>query len=278
MPELAEVESARRIAEAVALARTVVDVWVDTSDGIVLTAPPETFVDALLGASGTGSERHGKYFWLTFDARPCLLFHLGMTGSIRVPDSDTLRYKTGPKVPSSEWPPRFTKLRLTFDDGGELAFTNARRLGRLRLAEDPRACKPVSALGFDPYLQLPDADAFAARLCRRRSPMKAILLDQKFAAGVGNWIADEVLYQARVAPARRPQELDAAEIEAVRLALGDVVRTAVSVDAESDRFPAGWLFHRRWGRDATAIDADGHPLQFDQLGGRTTAWVPAVQS
>lgn len=277
MPELAEVESARRIADAIARSRTVAAVWVDEGDQLVFTAPPATFADALLGARVTGTDRHGKYFWMTFDGRPSLLFHLGMTGSIRIPNVDTLRYKTGPKVPSTEWPPRFTKLCLTFDDGGQLAFTNARRLGRLRLVDDPRAEKPVKALGFDPYLQMPEPAAFAKSLRRRKTPLKAILLNQKFAAGVGNWIADEVLYQAGIKPTRRPPDLSDAEVEALRVALRDIVHTAVSVDAQSDRFPTTWLFHRRWGKDASATDAEGHPLRFDELAGRTTAWVPAKQ-
>ena len=278
MPELPEVESARCVVHAVAADRTIVAVHLDEPDDIVLTAPPSALRAALLGARVTGTARRGKHLWLTLDGgRPCLLLHLGMTGSLRVPGAHTQRYRTGPDVSDPAWPPRFTKLRLRFDDGGQLAIANARRLGRVRLVADPLTEPPVSRLGFDPLTDLPDAADFAARLRRRRSPLKALLLDQAVAAGVGNWIADEVLYQAGIDPRRRPAELGDAELEALRVALREVVRAAVAVDADSDRFPPGWLFHRRWGRDEAATDAAGHPLRFDRVGGRTTAWVPAVQ-
>ncbi len=278
MPELPEVESARRVAEGATLGHRVGEVILDESDDIVLVEPLEAF-RGLAGRQVTGSDRHGKYFWLTFDAGPCLLFHLGMTGSIRVPGADTLRYKTGPNVADAAWPPRFTKLELRLEGGGALAFTNARRLGRLRLLDDPRAVPPVSKLGFDPLAGMLEPEAFAAKIRRRRIAIKALLLDQKLAAGVGNWIADEVLYQARIDPRRRAVDLADAEVEALRLALADVIRVAVDADAVSDLFPETWLFHRRWGKGKSedATDAAGHPLQFDRIGGRTTAWVPAIQ-
>ena len=276
MPELPEVESARRAAERATLGRRIAEVVLDEADDIVLVEPLAAF-RALTGREVTGSDRHGKYFWLTFDAGPCLLFHLGMTGSIRVPGVDTLRYKTGPKTDDGAWPPRFSKLELRLDSGGALAFTNTRRLGRLRLLDDPRAVPPVSKLGFDPLLAMPGAASFAARVRRRRIAIKALLLDQKLAAGVGNWIADEVLYHARIDPRRLAADLATAEVEALRLALAEVIRVSVDADAVSDDFPPGWLFHRRWGKSVDATDAGGHPLTFDQIGGRTTAWVPAVQ-
>jgi formamidopyrimidine-DNA glycosylase len=107
--------------------------------------------------------------------------------------------------------------------------------------------------------------------------VKALLLDQSFAAGVGNWIADEVLYQARIAPRRRARSLSREEARRLRAALASVVTTAVAVGADSDRFPQTWLFHERWGRDATATTARGEKIRHDTIAGRTTAWVPAIQ-
>ena len=107
--------------------------------------------------------------------------------------------------------------------------------------------------------------------------MKALLLNQSFAAGVGNWIADEVLYQARIDPHRRPHELDDRELERVRRWLFRVIERAVAVDADKQSFPRGWLFHVRWGKDEEARTVDGHHVEFTRLGGRTTAWVPARQ-
>ena len=276
MPELAEVEFARRVAHAVAVGRTVVDVDC-ADDPIVCVDGPAAVIAALDGARVRGTGRWGKHLWLELEGRPALLLHLGMTGSVRRRGLEPLRLETAPREPDPSWPPRFTKLRLRFDDGEELAFTNARRLGRLRLRQDPRGTPPVSELGFDPLLDLPDAPAFRRALAGRRAVLKGLLLDQRFAAGVGNWIADEALYQARVDPRRRACDLAGEEADALRSALGDVVVAAVAVDARKDAFPSHWLFHRRWGRKADQRTDDGHRIEHTTLGGRTTAWVPAVQ-
>src|SRR5262245_42524394 len=184
---------------------------------------------------------------------------------------------SGTREPGPAWPPRFTKLRLVFEDGGELVMTDGRRLGRIRLRADPRAETPISALGFDALLDLPSPARFAALLAERGAPMKAVLLDQSFAAGVGNWIADEVLYQARISPRRPGRSLSRAEANRVRAKLRSVIKTAVTAEADSDRYPKGWLFHYRWGRNADAVTPRGDKIRHDTIGGRTTAWVPTLQ-
>lgn len=167
------------------------------------------------------------------------------------------------------------KLHLTFDDGGELVMTDARRLGRIRLRHDPRREPPISLLGFDALLELPTPARFRELLRARAAPIKAVLLDQAVAAGVGNWVADEVLYQAGIAPHRPARSLSDQELSRLRSKLRSVVRLAVRVGADSDRFPRAWLFHDRWER--YAVTARGEKIRHDTIGGRTAAWVPAVQ-
>jgi formamidopyrimidine-DNA glycosylase len=108
--------------------------------------------------------------------------------------------------------------------------------------------------------------------------VKGLLLDQAFTAGVGNWIADEVLYQAGIDPRRPAGDLDADEVKRLRAKLRHVVRKAVDVDAEKDRFPRTWLFHRRWGKEEGAVTARGERIEHITVAGRTTAWVPTHQS
>jgi len=99
-----------------------------------------------------------------------------------------------------------------------------------------------------------------------------VLLDQTLLAGVGNWIADEALYQARLSPWRPARSLSDTEVRRLRQALVRIIRRAVDVEADADRFPRTWLFHRRWGR-RHAVTSSGESLTFDTIGGRTTAWV-----
>ena len=276
MPELPEVERARRMTSRVAVGRTIVAVSC-AQDPIVFDGVSGARVRlALSGRTVVDTHRRGKHFWLELDRRPWPCFHLGMTGDVRTRNEGPIQLASSPAANADVWPPRFTKIHLTMDDGGELALTNKRRLGRIRLRENPASEPPINALGFDPLLDLPSPSCFAKRLMTRSAIIKSLLLDQGFAAGVGNWIADEVLYQARIDPRRRANTLSPQESQKLRLKLKGVIETAVRADADASRFPRGWLFHQRWGRQAGARVRD-RPIEHLTIGGRTTAWVPSVQ-
>jgi formamidopyrimidine-DNA glycosylase len=225
---------------------------------------PRRFQHVLKGAVVVAAHRKGKHLWLELDRRPWPVFHFGMTGGFSVYGSDPGR-------------PRFMKCELITDDGNRLAMRNIRRLGRIRLCENPLAAPPVSRLGPDPLYEMPSPAAFTASLGCRRVPIKALLLNQAFLAGIGNWIADEVLYQAGIRPDRRAEGLAEDEARRLHRAIRRVIRRAVEVNAEKERFPRTWLFHHRWGKPEGARTARGEAIQFTTIGGRTTAWVPAVQ-
>lgn len=277
MPELPEVEFGRRLAESVARGRTVKRLHVARDPIVFDGCSPIRMHRALVGRTIGAVHRRGKYLWFELDARPWPVFHFGMTGSFRTPDGGRLELASSATREPSAWPPRFAKIHMHFDDGGELVMTNARRLGRIRLRDDPAHEPPVNRLGFDPLLDLPSASRVHSMLSRRSTPIKALLLDQSFAAGVGNWIADEVLFQAEIDPRRQASDLSVAEARRLRGALRHVVQTAVRVNADKARFPRGWLFHRRWGRPRDARTAKGERIAFIEVGGRTTAWVPTRQ-
>jgi len=278
MPELPEVERARRLVERVAVGHRIVRVRCAEDPIVFAGVTPRTMARALTGRMVVASRRRGKQLWWELDQRPWPLFHFGMTGQFLTPVAEPLRLRAhGKRTLDTSWPPRFWKIRLELDDGTELAMTNARRLGRIRLQHDPEHEEPIASLGFDPLYELPTAEAFAAELRRRKGVLKAVLLDQGFAAGIGNWMADEILYQARIDPRRRGTELREAEARRIHAALAEIVETACAVDADKERFPPGWLFHHRWGKDAEARTAKGERIVHIELGGRTTAWVPSVQ-
>jgi formamidopyrimidine-DNA glycosylase len=172
--------------------------------------------------------------------------------------------------------PSHIKLDLSLSNGKRLVYRNMRRIGKVRLLEDATAVPPVSTLGPDPLEQGLDVKELISILAKRKAPIKAVLLDQKVFAGVGNWIADEVLYQAKLSPHRRCTTLSEKDIRRMHLCLMRILNKAVEVQADSSRFPKSWLFHHRWGKKAEQ-DAKGNAIRFDQVGGRTTAWVPSRQ-
>ena len=278
MPELPEVERARLIAGKVAVGRRIVDVHCAEDPIVFERVPAGRFRDALIGRRVRAVKRHGKHLWFELDRRPWPCLHFGMTGGFHTaPGGPRVTLKSSSKKPDHGWPPRFMRLHLVFDDGAELVVADARRLGRIRLRDDPAHEPPISLLGFDAHRNLPSFAEFRELVKKRGAPLKALLLDQGFAAGVGNWIADEVLYQARLDPRRRASSLTDPEIARMRGALKRVIDTSVRLSNDSDRYPRGWLFHRRWGKNPRAVTVGGERIRHITVGGRTTAWVPTRQ-
>jgi formamidopyrimidine-DNA glycosylase len=278
MPELPEVEVGRLIARRVAAGRVIAKVHCADDPIVFDGVAPARFRRALLGRRVETVRRHGKHLWFELDRRPWPILHFGMTGGFHTPAGRSVKLvSSGDRDPDGAWPPRFTKLHLVFDDGGELVYADGRRLGRVRLRHDPRGEPPISLIGFDAYREIPSLAQFCDLLRGRGAPLKAVLLDQGFAAGVGNWIADEVLYQARLDPRRRAATVTREEAARLRAKLRVVVDLSVRVRADSERYPRSWLFHHRWGKHAGAVTGRGESIRYTTLGGRTTAWVPAVQ-
>ena len=263
MPELPEVEAARRRAERYLQGRRIAALSA-VSDPIVFEGTSPRRLASLRGREIAAVRRRGKHLWMELDRAPHVLFHFGMAGGFRL-------------GPASEPRPRFWKLDLVAEGGRRLVFTDPRRLGRVRLRRDPEGEAPLAGLGFDVLDALPRVADLAVILARHGAPVKATLLDQSLFAGVGNWIADEVLYQAGLDPRRPASSLSREEVGRLRSRLRDIVRRAVAVDADSTRFPRTWLFHRRWGRKLGAHTPRGEPIHFLTVGGRTTAWVPTRQ-
>lgn len=264
MPELPEVETARRRAERALRGRRIAAVAVVRDPIVYDGVSPTRFAAALRGRRVDAVRRKGKHLWMELDRRPWPLFHFGMTGSFEI-------YRDGAPRP------RFWKVEIAMENGTRLAMPDPRRFGRIRLQESPQDVHPLASLGFDPLEGMPSANELAALLGPRGGPVKSVLLDQSLFAGVGNWIADEVLYQAGIDPRRPASALDRAAVARLRARLLAIVRRAVAVGADDRRFPRGWLFHDRWGREEGARTARGERIVHLTIGGRTTAFVPARQ-
>jgi formamidopyrimidine-DNA glycosylase len=218
---------------------------------------------ALKGRTVRGAGRKGKHTWLELDGRPWPAFHFGMSGWFEV---------IGP----NDERPRYWKLDILAGNR-RVVFCDVRRLGRVRLLDDPPHEPPISELGFDPLEGLPPAPELARHLARRSAPIKAVLLDQSLFAGVGNWIADEVLFQARISPHRLARDLSRPEVARLRKVLHAIVALAVKHDADSSRFPKSWLFHQRWEYRGDQRTSRGESIVRETIGGRTAAWVPTRQ-
>jgi formamidopyrimidine-DNA glycosylase len=188
----------------------------------------------------------------------------------------------------AQWPPKFWKFHLSTDDKEpvEVAFTDARRFGRVRLVDCPgesiRKYSPLVENGPDPVV---DKDVFTEEYLRgkiksRHVPIKALLLDQAMISGIGNWVADETLYQAKLHPEQYSDTFDDKEITRLYESIRYVCQLAVDKLGDSDEFPDHWLFNYRWGKgdkDAATKLPNGEKLAFIQVGGRTSCYAPGVQ-
>lgn len=243
----------------------------------------------------TGAGQQGKYFYITFDKPPHAVLHLGMTGWIKFNTEDSRYYKQAKEnKEEEEWPPKYMKFLLKFDkekvDGEErepveMAFVDARRLARIRLVDCPqdeiRQHSPLKENGPDPVV---DKDVltveFLTNLLRKKKvPVKALLLDQANISGIGNWVADEVLYQARIHPEQYSNTFSDEQIKQLHDAMTAVCTLAVETLADSSQFPETWLMKYRWdkGKKDSNVLPNGEKIVHLKVGGRTSAIVPSVQ-
>lgn len=259
MPELPEAESARALIEARGLGREIVEV--DDSDTYVCRPhAPGELADALVGRTLVSAGRRGKSLWAETADGPVLGLHLGMAGRIVIDDHAAGDYV---RDGGSKHLPVWDRFTLRFADGGWLALRDKRRLGRAVLDPD------LSRLG-------PDAaevsrDDFRARVGVGEAPLKARIMDQSVIAGVGNLLADEALWRARLDPRRPAASLHDEELDRLRREIRATTRRAIERGGvhTGDVIP-----HRR--RDGSCPRC-GASMERATVGGRTTYWCAAEQ-
>jgi formamidopyrimidine-DNA glycosylase len=249
VPELPDVESARKHIEAHGLHRRIAAV--DDGDTYVSRPhAPGEIADALVGRELTAVHRRGKSMWIeTSDDGPLLGLHLGMAGRIAIDEEPAER--------------NWDRFVLRFADGGTLALRDKRRLGRARLEPD------IAALG--PDAADVDRATFHELLRRSRAPVKARLMDQAVMAGIGNLMADEILWRALIDPRRPAADLDDAELDRLWRDMRTIIRMSVR------RGHAGVtevIPERRRGGHCPRCGAE---MARGVVGGRTTYWCPREQ-
>ena len=258
MPELPDVEAYRRFLADHAAGRRI-DRVVVTDPGILRGVSPTSLARALRRERFLDPDRHGKWL-IAWTSGPVLLFHFGMTGHLEWGSTDRGRHRHD---------------RVIFElDRGELRYRNMRKLGGLWMAHDAvEARETMGPLGPD-ALDL-DRRGFEDALGRRRGGIKAVLMNQRAIAGVGNLLADEILWQARLHPARRLEDLSGEERRRLHAKLRHVVRTSVE---RFDYVPRmrGWLNHVR-GQPGARCPRCHTALDRTVVGGRTTYFCPACQ-
>jgi len=273
VPELPEVETARRLIADYALHRPIVDV--DDSDTFVCRPhSPGELRAALIGRELTAARRRGKTIWCeTSDvgrstgSGPDLGIHLGMSGRIVVtaPGGGKASEGGGDRRQAAQpRKPEWDRFTIQFADGGQLALFDTRRLGRVRLDPD------ISALGPDAGEITPEE--FRRVLGKGTIAVKARLLDQSKLAGIGNLLADEALWQARISPAAPVSSLRPEEVDRLYRA----VQAALKSAAIHGGAHTGEIIPFR--HPGARCPRDGAEMRHGTVGGRSTWWCSLEQA
>lgn len=266
VPELPDVEQFKRVLARKALDRTIDSVIVKDAR-ILGKLSTRVFAARLCGRKFVAVHRHGKHLLVKLDDGGWLTLHFGLSGGLQFLQSRTDE-------------PSFTRVRLDFTDDGSLAYTNKRMLGRVGIVEDAADFIAAERLGPDALDPALDFAAFRMAVDGIKRDVKSVLMDQQVVAGIGNIYSDEILFQARMAPTARINELPPARLKQLFLQIRKVLQTAIERGAGSeqsiDRMPSGSLLPER--------KRGGHcprcrsPLKIFKVSGRTAYCCPHCQS
>ncbi len=269
MPELPEVETIARGLAGTIVGKTIAKVAVILPK---MAVAPEgiDFAKALRGERVLSIGRRAKYAVIELKSGRSLVTSLRMTGRLVV------QAKSEPRYP-------YTSVELRFSDGTRLSFADVRTFGRMRLIEP---AEPWDAfLGVEPLSGAFTPDAFMSMLSRRRSPIKAFLLDQRRIAGIGNIYACEALWEARIAPGKPAKSLSKPAIRRLHRAIVDVLNLAIdmrgtSVDDYVDALGLQGGFQDKlsvYGRQGEPCLHCGRKIVRTVLAQRGTWWCRACQ-
>jgi formamidopyrimidine-DNA glycosylase len=275
VPELPEVETIRaRLAPGLEGRRLERVEIVDPR--LTRPEPPEAIASALEGERITHVGRRGKYLVFEFESGRHLLVHLRMTGNVVHPAQGGLAADP------------YRRAVVTLDDGSDVAYRDVRRFGTWSLLEPGELDEYFASrrLGGEPLERGFTTRALTQSLAGRRAPIKAALLDQRAAAGIGNIYADEALWRARIHPLRPAGSLTAEEIvrlrKAIRAALemGIARQGATLRDYRDPEGRRGRMQHefKVYGRRDEPCPRCGTPIAKTRAGGRGTWYCPQCQA
>ncbi|XP_058115632.1 formamidopyrimidine-DNA glycosylase isoform X6 [Magnolia sinica] len=241
MPELPEVEAARRAIEEHCVGKKIKRSIVADDDKVIDAGglSPSDFQASLTGKTIVAACRKGKNMWLVLDSPPFPSFQFGMAGAIYIKGVAVTKYRRSMVNDTDEWPSKYSKVFIELDDGLEFSFTDKRRFAKVRLLED--------------------VDEFVESMSKKKIAIKALLLDQ-----------------ARIHPLQIASSLSKEQTETLHRCIKEVIEKALDVGADGSQFPSQWIFHSREKKPGKAF-VDGKKIDFITVGGRTSAFVPELQ-
>lgn len=274
MPELPEVETTRRSLVPALEGATIRRAEVGRDRMLRRQPRPLDFSDRMRNRRVEALGRRGKFLLGHLDGDLTMVLHLGMSGRMRI------------EPPGADRPPHTNVVLETAD--AEVWMIDPRTFGFVVcLTPDEWDGSPFAALGPDALEELPRSPQLGAAITRRRSPLKALLLDQHLIAGLGNIYADEVLHRARLHPLRIGASLDVEEVKRLRAAIRPVLEAGLrhggtTLDDLAYLLPDGRAGEyaqrlRAYGRTGLPCRRCGTPIERIVVTQRSTHFCPTCQ-
>ena len=286
MPELPEVETVRLQLRRSLAGKTISGVEVFHSKSV---AHDETIEDRLVGKTIAEVDRVGKLMIFSFVGEDdlFLLAHLKMTGQFFVVDQAGVSGggHSMTEADTRELPGRHTRVGISFTDGTQLYFNDMRLFGYVKLADAAAVARARSGFGPEPIDGAFDCGWFTETLRKKKTMVKAALLDQSFIAGLGNIYVDEALWRAKVRPTRRANRVTKAEAAALCAAARDVLMESIAVGGttfqhfvdtggQSGNFTD---YLQVFGKQGTICPRCGATIKKVRVAGRGTHYCPGCQ-
>ncbi|GJM30926.1 MAG: formamidopyrimidine-DNA glycosylase [Cyclobacteriaceae bacterium] len=251
MPELPEVEIFRQYFTETSLNQSILEVEINHPK---VVRGHEEILKKLAGDQFTGAKRWGKTMFIETGHNHILFMHFGMTGNLNY-------------YHSTVESPKYARVIFSFESGFKLAYVSKRMFGRLGVTKSIADYAKEKSLGKD-ALEITESE-FTDALAGKNKNIKAALLDQQVTAGVGNWIADEILYQSGIYPTTRTRDLNRQQLITTYKKMQEVVKSAIAIDAVREELPAHYI--TRYGRK-TSISCPGcsNTIERTEVGGRGT--------
>lgn len=257
MPELPEVAYQKKYADATILHKKIVNV--ETGDKKLFQSSKSEFEETLKDNQIIGSERLGKYLFLNLEEHGVLVVHFGMTGRLEYYQHEEL--------------PKYAQLTLTFEDHSRVSFTCPRKFGKLYLAESLIEFQKRNGLGID-ALALQKDELFEI-LKNKTGTIKALLMNQKQIAGIGNLYADEILFQVKIHPATKVNELSEKDKLNIYDKIEEVLEVVKKVREEGQKLPGSYITTVR--KKGTSCPRNNGKIEQIKVSGRTTYFCPNCQ-
>jgi formamidopyrimidine-DNA glycosylase len=254
MPELPEVHHFQQYFNRHALGKKVRELIVHDTK-ILRNISGEDFARKSAGLTFTGSYRRGKYLFAHLDNGHHVQLHFGMTGNLAA-------YSDPAEAP------RFERFAWYFEDGTYLGYPCSRKFSRICWIENLENW--IKETGLGPDALVISKDDFLKILTKRSTGIKALLLDQKALAGVGNLYADEICYQTLVHPASKSNAIPPQKQTAIYDAMQDILRTACERGADYQNYPENWFW--AWRNDNAITPTGEGKIMHATIAGRTTYW------